>query len=445
MHDKTSMGRRRTLLAIGAIVAAGAPRAWAQSDAVRIGVPTATQIPLGRDCLDSVQLAVEEINARGGVLGRRLEVVSIDESGSAESAIHAIRKLTENDKVDVLIGGHASAMTLAQLPTIVQSKTLYLSVAGAAPAITQRVSKDYEKYRYVFRVGPLNAAQQAQALADFIAGYVIGEAGLRRVAFLGEDAKWVQDLLPILARSAIAAGGEVRASEVFDPALADFSAVLDKVRNAGTQFLVLIVSQGASDVLVRQWFDQRMPFALGGIDVKSAGADFYRQVGGKAVSQITANLAPPAPVTPKTLSYWDGFTRRSGRSAPMYTGPGAYDAVYVYADAVQRAQTVATEEVIKALEKTDYLGASGRIQFDENHDVRAGPGLLTLAFTQWTERGERAVVWPRELRGARPIAPPWLRAASEPRPDSRPEAAHVEPPKGELPRLEAWHPEPSRR
>lgn len=445
MQDKTSMGRRRALLAIGAIAAAGAPRVWAQPDAVRIGVPTATQTPLGRDCLDSVQLAVDEINARGGVLGRRLEVVSIDESGSAEAAISAIRTLTERDKVDVLIGGHASAMTLAQLPAIVQSKTVYLSVAGASPAITQRVSKDYDKYRYVFRVGPLNAAQQAQALADFIVGYVIGEAGLRRIAFLGEDAKWVRDLLPILERSATAAGGEVRASEIFDPASSDFSAALDKVRGAGAQFLVLIVSQGASDVLVRQWYDQRMPFAIGGIDVKSAGADFYRAVGGKAVSQVVANLAPPAPITPKTLSYWDSFTRRAGRNAPAYTGPGAYDAVYVYADAVQRAQTTAPEGVIKALEKTDYVGVSGRIQFDENHDVRAGPGLLALAFTQWNERGERAVVWPRELRSARPIAPPWLRAAAEPRHDARSEAARTEAPAGEAPRMESWHPESPRR
>lgn len=403
------MNRRRALAALTALIAGRAAPLKAQAEAIRIGVPTASQTPLGRDCIDSVQLAIDEINARGGVLGRRLEMVSIDDSGSAEAAVSAVRKLTAEEKVDVLIGGHASAMTLAELPVAIRAKTIYISIAGAAPAITQNVAKDYVRYRYVFRANPINAAHQAHALADFVIGYVMGEAGLRRVAFLGEDARWVNELLPILSRTTAAAGAQVRLTQSFDPATTDFTALLDAVKDASAQFLVVVVSQAASDVLVRQWYDRRMPFAIGGIDVKSAAPDFFRQLNGKAVSQISASLAPHASITPKTLSYWDGFMRRSGRAAPGYTGPGAYDAVYVYADAVRRAQSTQVDAVIKELEATDYVGVTGRIQFDENHDVRAGPGLVQMAFVQWQEQGERIVVWPRELRTGRAIQPPWLK------------------------------------
>jgi len=402
--------KRRTLLHWMAASLTGAILpARAEGKSIRVGVPTATQLTSGRDCIDSVRLAIDEINARGGVLDRALEMVSIDESGSAEAAISAIRKLTTEDKVDVIIGGHSSAATLAQLPYIAQARTIYISVAGASPAITQRVAKEYDKYRYVFRASPLNAAHQAQALADFISGYVIGEVGAQRLAFVGENAKWVQELVPILTRAAAAGGADVRMAEIFDSQTKDFGAVLAKVRDSGAQFLVLIVSQAASDMLVEQWYDAKMPFALGGIDVKSMDADFYRSVNGKSISQITGNLAVPAPITPKTLSYWDTFARRTGRPAPSYTGPGAYDAVYVYAEAVRRAQSTEADAVLKELERTDYLGVTGRIRFDENHDVRAGQGLVSFPFVQWQDKGERVIVWPRELRNGRGILPPWFK------------------------------------
>jgi len=61
--------------------------------------------------------------------------------------------------------------------------------------------------------------------------------------------------------------------------------------------------------------------------------------------------------------------------------------------------------VIEELEKTDYAGALGRIQFDEAHDVKVGPGLVSFAFVQWQDQGERQIVWPIELRTGEPILP----------------------------------------
>ena len=395
------------VLSVLCLAATGAANAQTQS--IRIGVPTALQLQVGRDTIDSMQMAVDEINAKGGVNGRKLELVVADETENPETGINAIKKLTADEKVDVLIGGYTSGVTLAQLPHISRAKTIYLGVGAASPAITQRVKQDYENYKYIFRANPINAGHQARALADFIAGFVMGELGLKKIAIIGENAKWVQDLVPILRKGATDAGADVRLAEFFDTQTSDFSPLLSKVKDSEAQFLVVILSHGSSDVFVKQWYDARFPVPIGGIDVKSMDADFFKRVGGKSVSEITGNLSVRAPITPKTIPYWDAFVKKTGRGGPVYTGPGAYDAVYLYAEAVKRAKSTDADAVIKELEKTDYVGVLGRIQFDDTHDVKAGPGFVQLGFVQWQDKGERAIVWPRDLRTGKAILPPWIK------------------------------------
>jgi branched-chain amino acid transport system substrate-binding protein len=64
--------------------------------------------------------------------------------------------------------------------------------------------------------------------------------------------------------------------------------------------------------------------------------------------------------------------------------------------------------VIKALEKTDFVGVRGRVQFDDLHEVKDGPGFVNVLYTQWQKDGKREVIWPKELATAKMILPPWL-------------------------------------
>ena len=115
----------------------------AQVKPVRIGVPTSVQLQVGRDTLTAVKMAVDEINKKGGVLGRKFEFVSADETENPETGISAIKKLTADEKVDLLIGGYTSGVTLAQLPHISAAKTIYLGVGAASPSITNNISSDW--------------------------------------------------------------------------------------------------------------------------------------------------------------------------------------------------------------------------------------------------------------------------------------------------------------
>src|SRR5215467_199565 len=395
------------MLALGS-----AERATAQeAKPIRIGVNTAIQLQVGRDCIDGIKMAIDEVNAQGGVLGRKLEMTVADEGEAASEGpkvgIAAVNKLTSEDHVNVLIGGYDSGVTLGELPHIARAKTIFLGIGSASPAIQQKVKDDYEHYKYIFRVNPINSAKQANALIDFIGGQLKGELGLKRIAILGENAKWVQDMVPSIRKGAEAAGLEVPLAEFFDVQTADFSPIFAKLKDSGAQYLILIISHGASDVFVKQWFDAKVAVPIGGIDVKSMDANFFKRVDDKSIAEVSANFVIRAPLTPTTVAWWDKFVKLYDRP-PVYTAPGAYDAVHIYAEAVKRAGSIDTDKVIAELEKTDYVGVRGRVQFDATHDVRDGPGFVNLLFVQWQQNGERVVVWPKELATGKMINPPWV-------------------------------------
>jgi branched-chain amino acid transport system substrate-binding protein len=356
-------------------------------------------------------MAIDEINTQGGLLGRKLEMVVADEGEAASDGpkvgIAAVNKLTSEDHVDVLIGGYDSGVTLGELPHIARAKTIFLGIGSASPAITQKVKDDYDHYKYIFRVNPINSARQSQALLGFITGKLKGELGYNKISIIGENAKWVQDMVPAIKKGAQDAGIEVPLAEFFDVQTADFSPLFAKVKDSGSQYLLIIISHAASDVFVKQWFDAKVPVPIGGIDVKGMDANFFDRVGGKSIAEVSANFVIRAPLTPVTVPWWDKFVSLNKRP-PVYTAAGAYAATYIYADAVKRAGTTETDAVIKELEKTDHVGPAGRVQFDDRHDVKDGPGFVNLLFVQWQPDGSRAVVWPKELVTGKMINPPWL-------------------------------------
>jgi branched-chain amino acid transport system substrate-binding protein len=378
---------------------------------IRVGVNTALQFQVGRDSIDGIQMAIDEINAAGGVLGRKLEMTTADEGEAATDGpkvgIAAVNKLTSEDHVNVLIGGYDSGVTLGELPHIARAKTIFLGIGAASPAIQQKVKDDYDHYKYIFRVSPTNSAKQADALLDFIKGKLKGELGYKKLSIIGENAKWVQDMVPAIKKGAEAAGLEVPVAEFFDVQTADFSPIFAKVKDSGSQYLLVILSHAASDVFVKQWYDAKVPVPIGGIDVKSMDANFFKRVDGKSIAEVSINFVLRAPLTPKTVPWWDKFLSLYKRP-PVSTASGAYEAVQIYADAVKRAGTTDTDAVVKELEKTDYVGPRGRVQFDALHEVKDGSGFVNVLFVQWQANGERSVIWPKDVAQGKMINPPWL-------------------------------------
>jgi branched-chain amino acid transport system substrate-binding protein len=404
--------RRAALLMVAAIlIASVVPGVNAQAPLIKVGAPGPLQLPVGQGILYGLTLAAGEINAAGGILGRKITVVPGDEAESPEVGIAAIRKLIESDKVDVLIGGQTSGVTLAQLPHISRAKVIYLGVGAAAPQITDQVRKDYANYKYIFRVTPPNATYLGYSLADFVDEFVRTELKATKVAIIGENLVWVQAVLPAMERRLTEKRGmEVVYKELFDTRTTDFSPIFAKVRAAGAQFLVPLMSHASSDVVVKAYASLKIPIPWGGIDVKSQEADYCEKLGGASIGQVVLFGSPPikVPITPKTIPFIDKYSERFKRP-PVYTSFGAYDALYIYKGAVEKAGSFDPNAVIPVLEKTDHVGASARVVFDEAHDLRYGPGYAIETMVQWQDGCRRALIWPKHLATGKYVPPPWLR------------------------------------
>ena len=102
---------------------------------IKIGLTTAVQLQVGRDTQEAAKFAIDEINAKGGVMGRKLSYVVADETENPEVGINAIKKLTADEKVDVIVGGYTSGVTLAREGPVAELskddhiRQIYLGVA----------------------------------------------------------------------------------------------------------------------------------------------------------------------------------------------------------------------------------------------------------------------------------------------------------------------------
>lgn len=397
----------RTAIALIAALLPAVDIADAADGVVKVGVTTAIQLDRGKDTVSAAQMAADEINAAGGIAGRQIEIVVADEGKTANEGVAAINKLI-SEKVDVVVGGYNSGITLAQLPHLSRAKTIYIGVGASAPAIQEMVEKNYGAYKYIFRVNPMSSVDISKAIGDFIVGKVLGERGFKKVAIVAENAKWARDMIEPAAQIAKAAGVEIVFEEYFDPSTPDFAPLFSKVAKSGAQYMIPMLAATPSDVFVKQWHDMAVPVEMGGVDTGSLDSDFFQRIGGMSLSETGINYITRAPLTPKTIPWWDGFVRRFGHE-PQFTAPGSYDAIHVYADAVKRAGSFASDAVVATLETTRYVGVRGTITFDKRHDVIVGSGLVNALWIQWQDGGTRAVIWPKDLATGSMISPPWLK------------------------------------
>ena len=243
---------------------------------------------------------MDEINAKGGVLGRKLEMVVADETENPETGISAIKKLTADEKVDVLIGGYTSGVTLAQLPHISRAPRRSISASArprrpSPPGSSRTTTTTSTSSASVRRTPPTRRGGST----DFISGFVMGELGYQKIAIIGENAKWVQDLVP---------AAEEGRRRVPAPTCAWRSSstrrrptsrrCCRRSRTAGAQYLVVILShalRATSSSSSGTTRASRCP--IGGIDVKSMDADFFQRVGGKSIARDGRKLRRCVPAS----------------------------------------------------------------------------------------------------------------------------------------------------
>ena len=382
-----------------------ANRDFNKAETIRIGSLGPVQLVPGIGIHNAAKMAVEEINAAGGILGKKLELFIGDTEGKPEKGITALKKLVLEDKVDALVGCYSSGVALALQPYLPRYKIVYVASGTASIALTDNVKKNYKKYKYFFRNMINSDIRQQQWASKFLKEFVHGKLGFTKFAILAENTKWVQEYGPNLKKDLEDAGLDVVFYEMFDIDIKDFSPTFVKAKTAGAQWIAQIVSHAASIPLVKAWADTQSP-PMGLCNVASMDSKFWDMTGGKCLGEITYNFIARAPLTDKTIPMWDKYVKTFGTN-PVYTTGFTYDTIYMLAEVIKQKKSLKSDDIINGLENISYKGVEHpEIGFDKkSHDLLEGRYVMPMV--QWQAGGKQIVIWPDAFKTGNYVPPAW--------------------------------------
>ena len=390
-------------IALTATGSLAANRDFDEADTIRFGSLGPVQLVPGIGIHNAAKMAVEEINAAGGIHGKKIELFIGDTEGKPEKGITALKKLVLEDKVDVLLGCYSSGVALALQPYLPRYKTVYVATGTASIALTNNVKKDYKKYKYFFRNMINSDVRQQQWATKFLKEFVNAKLGYTKFAILAENTKWVQEYGPNLKKDLEDAGMEVVFYEMFDIDIKDFSPTFVKIKSAGAQWIAQIVSHAASIPLTKAWQDTN-PAPMGLCNVASMDSKFWEMTGGKCEGEITYNFIARAPLTDKTIPMWDKYVGKYGTN-PVYTTGFTYDTVYMLAEVIKQKKSLMSQDIIDGLENISYKGVlHPETGFDnQTHDLLEGRYVMPMV--QWQAGGKQIVIWPDSFKTGEYVPP----------------------------------------
>lgn len=401
---------------------------WAASNAepVLLGVPTSLTALEGRESLKAVQLAVEEINAKGGVkVGdskRQIRIETIDLRDSSpgvpvSEALLGLEKIITDKKVHALVvGPFRSEALLAGMDVIAKYKVPLLGTIAMSPKSEAKLKKDPAKYKYCFRVC-LNAKYLVQYLVKTL-GFMGKELGYNKIFVMHQDVLWARLTGQMTAKVASSKlGWKDCGIQAYPTGSSDFAAGLQKARAKGAQVILPVFDMPQSGILLKQWQSMKVPATLFGFISPMAGPGAWKTFNGKIAGLINTNFELGSAIaTPKyapAAEFYEKYQKKYGK--PMEAGHGpapSYDSVYILAEAIERAGTLDSDKIVAELEKTDRKGVIGRIKFDEGHQVIYGDDpekTATGAIAQWTRDGKRVIVFPTSIAEGKIWLPDWVK------------------------------------
>lgn len=434
--------RRDFLVGSGAIIAAGtlglafsckneilsSTEVVSSTDnSIVIAVVTSLGSIEGADALRCVQMAADEINSRGGVSieGEKctFKVVSIDTRESepgipVSDALAALEKIIlEKKPCAIVAGAFRSEVLLASMDVIAKYKVPYIATIAMTPEYQDDIVRYYTKYKYCFRTG-FNSAYLTIYLSD-VMGYLRKQFGLSEAFIVAQDVLWAKSAASGVEVMLRAQGWEILGMDAYPTGASDFSASLIKAKDRKTQVIIPIFDMPQAGILLKQTRSMNVPAILCGfispVAQENAWSVFEGQVDG--MINFVYEVGPiPVTAVPKSIDFNEAYGKKYGEDKRIQIsghGPApSYDAVYVLADAIQRADTLDGDALVTALEGTDVRGVIGRIKFGEikirpgfesileqNHQVTYGSDpnetAIGCAF-QW-RNGKRVIVYPPVL------------------------------------------------
>jgi branched-chain amino acid transport system substrate-binding protein len=369
----------RSLLAVAGLAFAFA--AAAQPEPIRIGAFLAVTGPaafLGDPEQKTLELYVEKINAAGGVLGRKLQLHAYDSAGDAEKARAYVKRLIEQDKVDILVGGSTTGETMAAVPLVEAAGLPFISLAGAV-VIIEPVKK------WVFKTPHTDRMACEKIFAD------MKSRGATRVALISGAGGFDRSMRAECLKVAGKHGVQIVADETYGAGDSDMTAQLAKIKATPGVQAVLNAGFGQGPAIVTKNYRQ---LAIGAPLYQSHGvaSKQYVKLSGDAAEGVrlpaaallVADTLPDADAQKKVVTAYKREYEARFKQEVSTFGGHAYDGLMIALEAMRRAGSADKSRVRDAIESTrGYVGTGGVV----NMSAQDHMGLDLSAFRMLEVRG----------------------------------------------------------
>lgn len=341
--------------------------AQVQKEPIRIGSFLAITGPasfLGDPEQKTLEMYVERINAMGGILGRNIELITYDDSGSAEKARTFAKRLIEQDKVDAIIGGTLTGTTMAVVPLVEQAEVPFISLAGAI-VIVEPVKK------WVFKTPHTDRIACEKIFTD------IQERKLTKVALISGTGGYEKSVRAECLKVSDAYGIDIIADESYGSSDVDMTAQLTKIKNTPGLQAVINVSFGQGAAIVTKNYHQ-IALNVPLYQTHSVASKKYIELSGPAAEGVrlpaaallVADILPDSnPQKPVVIAYKNEYEAKY-KSAVSTFGGHAYDGLMILIEAIKRASGTDKNNVRDEIEKTrNYIGTSGIVNMSSTDHV----------------------------------------------------------------------------
>ena len=353
-------------LLLAAVLLAGAAACERKSDSATdtggdivigmYGSLTGDGASFGLSSKDGTELAVDEINAAGGVLdGRKLTLLIEDDQSKPEEATSAVTKLITQDKVVAVLGEVASRRTLAAAPVAQRYQIPLITPASTNERVTQVGN-------YIFRVCFIDPFQ-----GEVLAKFAYNDLKVRKVAILKDITQdYSVGLTDSVALNFAKLGGTVLPPVSYSGADADFKAVLTQIRSEKPDAIFATGYYSEAGIIVRQARElgMKMPILGGDGWVGDALANGREALNNTYISNHYSGDNPAPIVQNFVTAYRKRFNKEPDAIAAL-----AYDSVKVLADAMNRAKSTEGPKVRDALAKADVAGVTGQLKMNSQRNV----------------------------------------------------------------------------
>lgn len=333
-----------------------------------------------------LEVALEEINAAGGINGERLELVKNDDRSDAQSALSALESLNRQN-VPIVIGSYASGITGPVSRTATRQKIPFIVLGSADDSITKPGSD------WVFRAKH-NSTIVANTYIDYFDEMQKKDPSLKRVAIMHGNGAWPTSVSEIAEKVAKERGYEIIGRQSYDQGATDFRPILNKFRSEKVD--ILLAGSYADDgiAIARQIKETGLGARIVAIDTGSSMQSFIDQVGSAAENIVSVVTWSPDVKYDGTSKLYEKLKEKAQEEPSFYEAEG-YLALKVAADALSRADSLERTDVREALATTNLKTSVTDVTFKNNDGFKGQNPIQSLIIQ--IQDGKHVTVFPEDI------------------------------------------------